>query len=153
MCTVLTTVSCQSVVFFTLTGSPFTNLPGNREQSLSGPAHHLLAFSYFDHSYQKSWNVIHFLWSPVAIYPQCGHRRNYWTFFFVVILPHQHSGFWIKQSQCDCIADVFNLLHSSLTVQSINTNDPVPLAATCGHTMTSPPPCLTNDVICFSIQS
>lgn len=73
--------------------------------------------------------------------------------FFVVILPHQHSGFWIKQSQCDCIADVFNLLHSSLTVQSINTNDPVPLAATCGHTMTSPPPCLTNDVICFSIQS
>lgn len=28
-----------------------------------------------------------FLWSPVAIYPQCGHRRNYWTFFLWSFCP------------------------------------------------------------------
>ena len=56
---------------------------------------------------------------------------------------------WIWADKIPRNTSEFILLLLSAVTSSVNTREPVPLAAIHAHAMTLPPPCFTDEVVCF----
>ncbi len=56
---------------------------------------------------------------------------------------------WIWADNIARNTSEFILLHLSAVTSSINTREPIPLAAIHAHAMTLPPPCFTDEVVCL----